>query len=225
MAQRKKIMVILGTRPEATKLGPVIQELYLHPEWFETKVIVTGQQKEQFDQALSHFHIQPDVDLRLMKEQQTLAYLTSAAISGLDAIVANEKPDFILVHGDTQTALCGGLVGFFHKIPVGHVEAGLRSYNKHSPWPEEINRKLVDAVADFLFAPTRNSKDNLLKEGFRESNIFVTGQTAVDAALKTNRPAYKFHEDKLTRILQQPGRYITMTVHRKENYGAPMLRM
>ncbi|MEK8132143.1 UDP-N-acetylglucosamine 2-epimerase (non-hydrolyzing) [Paenibacillus filicis] len=225
MPQRKKIMVIFGTRPEATKMGPVVQELRNHPEWFETKVIVTGQQKEQLYQALSHFDIQPDVDLTLMKEQQTLAYITSAAISGLDSIISEERPDLILIHGDTQTTLCGGLVAFFHKIKVGHIEAGLRSHNKHSPWPEEINRKLVDVVTDFLFAPTMISRDNLLKEGFRESSVFVSGQTAIDTAIKTNRSDYTFTEGKLTQIINQKGKVITMTVHRKENYGAPMLQM
>jgi UDP-N-acetylglucosamine 2-epimerase (non-hydrolysing) len=225
MTARRKIMAIFGTRPEATKMGPVVQELRKHPEWFETKVIVTGQQKEQLYQALAHFDIQPDVDLTLMKEQQTLAYITSAAITGLDQIIAEERPDLILVHGDTQTTLCGGLVAFFHKIPIGHIEAGLRSHNKHSPWPEEINRKLVDVVTDFLFAPTRNSRDNLLREGFSEQNIFVSGQTAIDAAIKTYRSDYSFNDGRLAQILDQHGRVITVTAHRKENYGAPMLRM
>ncbi|GGE02572.1 non-hydrolyzing UDP-N-acetylglucosamine 2-epimerase [Paenibacillus nasutitermitis] len=225
MTERKKIMVILGTRPEATKLGPIVQELRKYPEWFETKMVVTGQQKEQLYQALSHFNIQPDVDLSLMKEQQTLAYIMSTAITGLDQIIVKERPDLILVHGDTQTTLCGGLVAFFHKIPVGHVEAGLRSYNKYSPWPEEVNRKLVDVVTDFLFAPTIMSRDNLLREGFSENNIFVSGQTAVDAAIMTNRSDYKFHDKRLTEILNQDSRIITITAHRKENYGDPMLRM
>lgn len=225
MSERKKIMVIFGTRPEATKLGPVVQELKNHPEWFETKVVVTGQHKEQLHQALSHFDIQPDVDLAIMKENQTLAHITSAAITGLDAVIAEDRPDFILIHGDTQTAVCGGMVAFFHKIPVGHVEAGLRSHNKHSPWPEEMNRRIVDVVTDLSFAPTPVSRDNLMKEGYNKRDIYVTGQTAVDAAIATSRPGYIFNEDILNRLVKQPGRILTVTVHRKENYGAPMHRM
>jgi len=225
MTTRKKIMVIFGTRPEATKMGPVVQELKKHPKWFETKVVVTGQHREQLYQALTHFAIQPDVDLTLMKENQTLAYITSAAITGLDQVISKESPDLILIHGDTQTAVCGGMVAFFHKIPVGHIEAGLRSHNKYSPWPEEINRKIIDIVTDFLFAPTTISRDNLLREGYNDNDIYITGQTAVDAAIMTNRSDYVFNEDKLNHLVKQKGRVITMTAHRKENYGSPMLRM
>jgi len=225
MTIRKKVMMIFGTRPEATKMGPVIQEFNKHPEWFETKVVVTGQHREQLEQALSHFGIRPDVDLALMRENQSLAYVTSAAISGLDRVISAEKPDLVLVHGDTQTAVCGGMAAFFHKIPVGHVEAGLRSHHKYSPWPEEVNRKIIDVVADLLFAPTAGSRHNLIREGYPEQPIYVTGQTGVDAAMKTCRSDYVFHEDRLNRLLRQPGRVLTMTAHRKENYGSPMRQM
>ncbi|TMV46329.1 UDP-N-acetylglucosamine 2-epimerase (non-hydrolyzing) [Paenibacillus mesophilus] len=218
-------MVIFGTRPEATKMCPVVQELKKFPEWFETKVVVTGQHREQLDQALSHFDIQPDIDLCLMKQNQTLAYITSAAITGLDKVVSEERPDLILIHGDTQTAVCGGMVAFFHKIVVGHIEAGLRSHDKYSPWPEEMNRKIVDVVSDIMFAPTSTSKENLIREGCSENHIFITGQTAVDAAILTSRPDYVFKEDRLNHLVKQKGRIITMTAHRKENYGAPMIRM
>jgi len=221
----KKVMVIIGTRPEATKICPVIHELRKHPEWFETKVVVTGQHREQLYQVLSHFDIQPDIDLKLMKENQTLAYITSTAITGLDQVISDERPDFVLVHGDTITAVSGGLAAFFHKIPVGHIEAGLRSYNKFSPWPEEINRKIIDVVSDFMFAPTSMSKDNLVKEGINENQIYITGQTAVDAAMLTIRTNYVFKEERLNEILKQNGRVIAMTAHRKENYGPPMNRM
>ncbi|GIO60332.1 non-hydrolyzing UDP-N-acetylglucosamine 2-epimerase [Paenibacillus cineris] len=222
---KKKIMVIFGTRPEATKMCPVIQELRHHQEWFETKVVVTGQHREQLSQALSHFHIQPDVDLALMKENQSLAYLTSAAIVGLDNIINEDKPDMILVHGDTQTAMCGSLAAFFHKIPVGHVEAGLRSHQKYSPWPEEVNRRIVDVITDLLFAPTSVSKNNLNREGYDSEHIFITGQTAVDAALLTNKADYKFHNEQLNDLVQLQGRLITVTAHRRENYGGPMQQM
>ncbi|MDF2721848.1 MAG: UDP-N-acetyl glucosamine 2-epimerase, partial [Paenibacillus sp.] len=225
MATRKKIMAIFGTRPEATKMAPVIEELNQHPEWFETKVVVTGQHREQLDQVLAHFGIRPDVDLNLMKTNQSLAYITSAAITGLDQVISTEKPDFILIHGDTQTAVCGGMAAFFQQIPVGHIEAGLRSHNKRSPWPEETNRKIVDVVSDFLFAPTLSSQDNLLQEGYSQENIHITGQTAVDTAILTYRPDYAFREAKLTHLVKQPGKIITVTAHRKENYGTPMLQM
>ncbi|WP_308737569.1 non-hydrolyzing UDP-N-acetylglucosamine 2-epimerase [Paenibacillus sp. AR247] len=222
---KKKIMVIFGTRPEATKMCPVIQELRHHQERFETKVVVTGQHREQLSQALSHFNIQPDVDLALMKENQSLAYLTSAAIVGLDNIINEDKPDMILVHGDTQTAMCGSLAAFFHKIPVGHVEAGLRSHQKYSPWPEEINRRIVDVITDLLFAPTSVSKNNLNREGYDSEHIFITGQTAVDAAILTNKADYKFHNEQLNDLVQLQGRLITVTAHRRENYGEPMQQM
>jgi len=202
---------------------PVVQQL--KKCGFETKVVVTGQHREQLDQVLSHFSITPDTDLNLMQPNQTLAGFTSAAISGLDRVVSEQKPDLILVHGDTQTAMVGGLVAFFHQIPVGHVEAGLRSHNKYSPWPEEINRKIVDVVADLLFVPTSVGKQNLLQEGYAPGQMFVTGQTAVDAALWTNKADYTFHNERLNRIVGQPGRLITVTAHRRENYGEPMKRM
>lgn len=222
---RKRVMVIFGTRPEATKMGPVVQELRKHPDWFDTKVVVTGQQREQLEQALKPFGITPDVNLNLMKESQSLAYITSAAITGLDRVVGEEKPDLILVHGDTQTSLCGGLVAFFHRIPVGHVEAGLRSHKKYSPWPEEVNRRLVDVVTDLLFAPTNLAKNNLLQEGYGTEHLYVTGQTAVDAALVTNRPDYVFQSERLSELTKEPGRIVTLTAHRKENYGQPMTNM
>lgn len=225
MLTKKKIMVIFGTRPEATKMCPVVQELYKHPEWFDTKVVVTGQHREQLKQVLSHFNIQPDADLALMKDNQSLAYITTAAIAGLDEIITADKPDMILVHGDTQTAMCGGLTAFYHRIPVGHVEAGLRSHNKYSPWPEEVNRRIVDVVTDLWFAPTSVGKDNLVREGYSEAPIYVTGQTAVDAALLTYKEHYTFMEPRLNELVQHQGRMITLTAHRRENYGEPMRQM
>lgn len=221
----KKIMVILGTRPEATKMCPLILELRKHPEWFDVKLIVTGQHKEQLYQALHNFNLKPDKDLGLMKENQTLSYVASTAISGLDGIVEKDKPDFILVHGDTLSSFCGALVGFFHKIPVGHVEAGLRSFEKYSPWPEEINRRLIDVVADFFFVPTPLSRENLLKEGYKSDNIYITGQTATDAALAVHKEDYKFTFEELNHIDFNKYKVITLTAHRRENYGEPMKQM
>lgn len=222
---KKKIMVIFGTRPEATKMCPIVQELKQHTDWFDTKVVVTGQHQEQLYQALSHFSLEPDIDLNLMRENQSLAYFTSAAITGLDDIISEHRPDMILVHGDTQTTMCGSLAAFFHKIAVGHVEAGLRSHSKYSPWPEEVNRRIVDVVTDLLFAPTSVGRDNLLREGFNAENIHVTGQTAVDAALQTYKENCSFTEAKLNELIRHSGRLITVTAHRRENYGVPMQNM
>lgn len=224
MPERKKVMVIIGTRPEATKMGPLVQELMRHPQWFDTRLVVTGQHREQLHQALSYFNITPDVDLEIMRQQQSLAYIATSAISGLDKVMEKDRPDMVLVHGDTQTTFCAALTAFFHRVPVGHVEAGLRSFNKYSPWPEEINRRLVDVVADLYFAPTPVGRENLLREGFRE-NIHVTGQTAVDAAMATYRESYVFKQAELNGLMSHPGRIIAMTAHRRENYGEPMRQM
>jgi UDP-N-acetylglucosamine 2-epimerase (non-hydrolysing) len=223
--QAKKVMVIFGTRPEATKMCTVVKELKKYPERFKVKVVVTGQHKKQLYQVLQNFNIKPDIDLGLMKEDQSLSYVTTSAISGLDNVVQEDKPDFILVHGDTMTSFCGALVGFFHKIPVGHIEAGLRSFEKYSPWPEEVNRRLVDVVADLLFAPTALSCENLMKEGYKREQIYITGQTAIDASLNTYQENHVFSEQALNKIDFKHRRVITMTAHRKENYGEPMRQM
>lgn len=223
--QSKKIMVIFGTRPEATKMCTVVNALNKYPERFDVKVVVTGQHKEQLYQVLQNFNLKPDIDLGIMKENQSLSYVTSSAISGLDSVIQEDKPDFILVHGDTTTSFCGALVGFYHKIPVGHIEAGLRSYEKYSPWPEEVNRRLVDVVADILFAPTALSCENLIKEGYKKEQIYITGQTAIDAAMATYKEEYLFNEPELNKIDFENSRVITMTAHRRENYGEPMRQM
>lgn len=223
--QSKKIMVIFGTRPEATKMCTVVNALKKFPERFDVKVVVTGQHKEQLYQVLQNFNLKPDIDLGIMKENQSLSYVTSSAISGLDSVIQEDKPDFILVHGDTTTSFCGALVGFYHKIPVGHIEAGLRSYEKYSPWPEEVNRRLVDVVADILFAPTALSCENLIKEGYKKDQIYITGQTAIDAAMATYKEEYLFNEPALNKIDFKNNRVVTMTAHRRENYGGPMRQM
>ncbi|NMM52859.1 non-hydrolyzing UDP-N-acetylglucosamine 2-epimerase [Paenibacillus aquistagni] len=222
---RRKVMVVFGTRPEASKMCPVIKELQTYTNYFDTKIVVTGQHREQLDQVLEVFDLQPDFDLNIMKANQSLAYVTSAALEGLDGILDKEKPDLILVHGDTQTAMVGAMAGYFHKIPVGHVEAGLRSHDKYSPWPEEMNRKIVDTVSDLLFAPTSLGKTNLLHEGYQEEQIFITGQTAVDAALQTHKEEYAFKESKLNAVDFNHSTVITVTAHRRENYGKPMEQM
>ncbi|WHX50780.1 UDP-N-acetylglucosamine 2-epimerase (non-hydrolyzing) [Paenibacillus woosongensis] len=224
--KKKKIMVIFGTRPEATKMAPVIQELRSTGlSWFNTTVVVTGQHKEQLYQALENFNLKADVDLNIMKERQTLTYITTSAISGLSQVIENEKPDLVLVHGDTQTAMCGALAAFYNQVPVGHVEAGLRSFNKYSPYPEEVNRKVADVVSDILFAPTNNGRVNLLREAYPEKDIFVTGQTSVDAALSMYNSNYNFIDEKIREIDFKNNRVIAVTAHRRENYGAPLRQM
>jgi UDP-N-acetylglucosamine 2-epimerase (non-hydrolysing) len=222
---KKKVMVIFGTRPEATKMCTVVQELKKFPDRFDTRLVVTGQHREQLYQPLEHFGLKPDIDLALMRDKQTLAYITSSAIAGLDDVMAAEKPDLVLVHGDTQTSMCGAMAAFFHHIPVGHVEAGLRSFNKYSPWPEEVNRRVVDVIAELLFAPTERNRTNLLAENLSGGRIHVTGQTAVDAALRTRRDDYIFKSEGLNAARAWKGRVIYVTAHRRENYGEPMHRM
>lgn len=222
---RKKVLLVFGTRPEAIKMGPVIQALRRYPDWFAPRVVVTGQHKEQLYQALGAFGIVPDVDLEIMQHRQTLAHIVSAAMTGLDRVFAEERPDTVLVHGDTATTMVATLAAFFHQIPVGHVEAGLRTYHKFSPFPEEINRRVTDVVADMLFAPTPLNRQNLLREGADPAAIFVTGQTEVDAALHTYRPDYQFAEPRLARVDFRSWRVIAVTAHRRENWGDPLRGM
>jgi UDP-N-acetylglucosamine 2-epimerase (non-hydrolysing) len=221
---KKKIMVVFGTRPEATKMGTVIQELKKYPHWFEIVVVVTGQHKEQLFKALNAFNLQPDINLDIMKVQQTPSYVTSAVIEGLDEIFAKEKPDLVLVHGDTQTSVSAALAATYSKIPVGHVEAGLRSFNKTSPWPEEINRCVIDVISSVFLAPTPVNKENLLREGINSEYIYVTGQTQIDSAMAMYKPEYCFQETQLNNV-DYSKRLVIVTAHRRENYGEAMKQM
>jgi UDP-N-acetylglucosamine 2-epimerase (non-hydrolysing) len=212
----KKILTIFGTRPEAIKMSPVIKEIEKSKK-LKSIVCVTAQHREMLDQVLSVFKIKPHYDLNLMQQGQTLAEITTRALLGLEEVFEKVKPDLVLVHGDTTTTLSGALAAFYHQIPIGHVEAGLRTWNKYSPWPEEINRQMVDDIADFLFAPTQTSKKNLLKEGKDESKIYVTGNTAIDALQTTvskdyTHPLFDWVGDD---------RLILLTAHRRENLGQP----
>jgi UDP-N-acetylglucosamine 2-epimerase (non-hydrolysing) len=213
----KKILTIFGTRPEAIKMSPVIKEIEKSKK-LKSIVCVTAQHREMLDQVLSVFKIKPHYDLNLMQQGQTLAEITTRALLGLEEVLEKVEPDLILVHGDTTTTLSGALIAFYHQIPIGHVEAGLRTWNKYSPWPEEINRQMVDDIADFLFAPTETSKENLLKEGKDESKIYVTGNTAIDALQTTvskdyTHPLFDWVGDN---------RLVLLTAHRRENLGQPM---
>ena len=211
-------MTIFGTRPEAIKMAPVIKRIESDPDTI-AKVVVTGQHQEMLQQVLDLFNIHPDYDLKIMEKQQTLSTITNRVILGLDPILETERPDVVLVHGDTTTTMAASLSAFYHHISVGHVEAGLRTWDKYSPYPEEMNRMLTDDIADLYFAPTQLSKDNLLLEHHCESNIFITGNTAIDAMKYTVHDGYR--HDVLTQI-PQGHKFILLTMHRRENQGQAM---
>ena len=216
----KKVMLIFGTRPEAIKMCPLVLELKRRPE-FETVVCVTGQHREMLDQILQCFEVTPQYDLAIMRDKQTLFDVTVSILEKLRAILESEKPDVVLVHGDTSTAFVTALACFYLQIPVGHVEAGLRTYNLYSPFPEEFNRQAVDLIARFYFAPTELSRQNLLKEGKPAEHIFVTGNTVIDALDTTVRSDYTHPEIEWAR----GSRLILLTAHRRENLGEPMREM
>jgi UDP-N-acetylglucosamine 2-epimerase (non-hydrolysing) len=212
-----KVMVVLGTRPEAIKLAPVILELRKRSE--TTPIIVaTAQHREMLDQVLRQFDIQPDFDLNLMVPDQTLFHVTGKAIKGFEKVLKNAAPDIIIVQGDTTTSFIGALAGFYERIPVGHVEAGLRTGNKYFPFPEEINRKLVSVLADYHFAPTKKNRQNLLKEGIQSENIIITGNTVIDALLSTVKKDFK-HEVLSSYVYDK---LLLITAHRRENFGQPL---
>ncbi|MDD5898379.1 MAG: UDP-N-acetylglucosamine 2-epimerase (non-hydrolyzing) [Clostridia bacterium] len=216
----KKVMLIFGTRPEAIKMCPLALELERRPA-FETVVCVTGQHRQMLDQILSCFHVQPRYDLSIMREKQTLFDVTINILDRLRAILEAEKPDVVLVHGDTSTAFATALACFYMQIPVGHVEAGLRTYDLYAPFPEEFNRQAVDLLARFYFAPTGLSRQNLLREGKPDSRIFVTGNTVIDALDTTVRTNYTHPETEWA----HGSRLILLTAHRRENIGPPMRSM
>ncbi len=216
-----KVMSIFGTRPEAVKMAPVILALDSNQN-FDSVVTVTAQHRDMLDQVLHLFKIKPNFDLNIMSENQTLFDITSKALLGLHKVLEKVKPDIILVHGDTTTTFAASLAAYYHQIPVGHVEAGLRTGNKYSPFPEELNRKLTGAIADLHFSPTNASKNNLLREGVDESKIFVTGNTVIDALFKTVSDNFSFNDPLLERIDFKNNRILLVTTHRRENLGEPL---
>ncbi|MBO5200237.1 MAG: UDP-N-acetylglucosamine 2-epimerase (non-hydrolyzing) [Clostridia bacterium] len=212
-----KVMSIFGTRPEAIKMAPLVKELESREE-IESIVCVTAQHREMLDQVLATFDIKPDYDLDIMKQGQTLSDITTRALIGVDGVIKQAKPDIVLVHGDTTTTFAGGLAAFYNQVAIGHVEAGLRTYNKYSPYPEEMNRQMVDCMTDMYFAPTALSKANLLKENVDESKIYITGNTAIDAMSTTVDENYTHPELEWL----QGDKMILLTAHRRENLGEPM---
>ena len=214
-----KIMVVFGTRPEAIKMAPLVLELQKQRETIETITVVTAQHRQMLDQVLETFNIVPDYDLDIMGKSQTLLDITSKILNQLDPVIKKEKPDMVLVHGDTTTTFAASLVAFYNQVRIGHVEAGLRTFDKYSPYPEEMNRQMTDDLADLYFAPTGESKDNLLKENHPESSIVVTGNTAIDALKLTVQENY--HHEVLDQ-LDPDKKVILVTMHRRENQGQPM---
>lgn len=215
-----KVMSVFGTRPEAIKMAPLVRELAARPQ-IESLCCVTGQHREMLRSVMETFQLQANYDLDIMEPQQTLTSITTKTIQGMDNVLEQCSPDLILVHGDTSTTFAGALSAFYHKIPVGHVEAGLRTYDKYSPYPEEMNRVLVSDMADLHFAPTKTNAENLRREAIR-GRIFVTGNTAIDAMRTTVRSDYRFTTDILNRLDFRTRRVIALTCHRRENYGRPM---
>ncbi len=215
-----KVMTVFGTRPEAIKMAPLVLELEKHAE-IQSIVCVTAQHRQMLDMVMDMFHIKADYDLNIMKDRQTLAGITTLALGGIYETVAECEPDVVLVHGDTTTTLAGSLASFYNQVKVGHVEAGLRTYDKYSPFPEEMNRKLTGAIADFHFSPTIKNRENLAREGITDG-VYVTGNTVIDAIQYTAKADYTFRNELLNTIDFTGSKIILVTAHRRENLGKPL---
>lgn len=220
----KKIMSIFGTRPEAIKMAPLVKAIEQAAD-LESMVVVTAQHREMLDQVLALFEITPDYDLNLMKANQTLTDITAGALRGLERVIIKEQPDLVLVHGDTTTTFAASLGAYYQQVPIGHVEAGLRSGNMYSPFPEEANRKLTGALASLHFAPTAEARGNLLHEGITPEKIFTTGNTVIDALLTTVNKEYAFEDTEVDRLLAKDCKKVLITAHRRENQGQPMVNI
>ena len=218
--KKYKIMSVFGTRPEAIKMAPLVKELGKYDD-LESICCLTGQHREMLDSVMEIFKLQADFDLNIMEKRQTLSTITTKTLLGMERVMEQCKPDMILVHGDTSTTFAGALAAFYHQVPVGHVEAGLRTYDKYSPFPEEMNRTLVGDIADLHFSPTRANAENLRRESVA-GEIFITGNTAIDAMGYTVKADRKFQDELLNRLDFEHHRIIAVTCHRRENYGKPM---
>ncbi len=222
MTNKIKVMTIFGTRPEAIKMAPLVKELEKNSDKIESIVCVTAQHREMLDQVLKIFDITPDYDLNIMHERQTLVNIVTRALEGLDDIMKQVKPDIVLVHGDTSTTFVGSLAAYYNQIMLGHVEAGLRTFDKYFPFPEEINRRITGVIADMHFAPTKRNQENLLRENTPPENIYITGNTVIDALNTTVRDDYVFSDDGLKCLDWDNKKVIVMTAHRRENLGEPL---
>ena len=214
-------MTIFGTRPEAIKMAPLVKELGKHNQ-INSVVCVTAQHREMLDQVLEIFNVKPDYDLNIMKKGQSLTEITARVLEGLDGVIKKVKPDIVLVHGDTTTTFAAGLAAFYNQTKVGHVEAGLRTFDKYFPYPEEINRKLTGAIADFHFAPTVRNKQNLIRENIHEKDIYITGNTVIDSLETTVKKGYVFEDALLKKLPYEQGKIVLVTAHRRENLGEPI---
>ncbi len=217
-----KVMTIFGTRPEAIKMAPLVKELEKNSDKIESIVCVTAQHRQMLDQVLEIFDIKPDYDLDIMKDRQTLVEIVTRSLEGLDRVMKEAKPDIVLVHGDTSTTFVGSLAAFYNQIAIGHVEAGLRTYNKYFPYPEEINRRITGVIADMHFAPTVRNENNLLAENTDKNTIYITGNTVIDALKTTVKEDYRFKDDNLRNMNWDTKKVIVMTAHRRENLGEPL---
>lgn len=222
MTKKIKVMTIFGTRPEAIKMAPLVKELEKNSDKIESIVCVTAQHREMLDQVLKIFDITPDYDLNIMLERQTLVNIATRALEGLDEIIKKVTPDIVLVHGDTSTTFAGSLAAYYNQVMVGHVEAGLRTYDKYFPYPEEINRRITGVIADMHFAPTTKNEANLLQEFTDPNSIYVTGNTVIDALKTTVRDDYVFESEQLLSLNWDTKKVIVMTAHRRENLGKPL---
>lgn len=222
MMKKIKVMTIFGTRPEAIKMAPLVKELEKNSDRIESIVCVTAQHREMLDQVLRIFDIKPDYDLDIMHERQTLVNIATRALEGLDELMKEVKPDVVLVHGDTSTTFAGSLAAYYNHILLGHVEAGLRTYDKYFPFPEEINRRITGVIADMHFAPTKRNENNLLSENTPKENIYVTGNTVIDALKTTVKDDYEFSDEGLKTLNWDTKKVIVMTAHRRENLGEPL---
>ncbi|MGQ9541773.1 MAG: non-hydrolyzing UDP-N-acetylglucosamine 2-epimerase [Armatimonadota bacterium] len=220
-----QVMTVFGTRPDAVKMAPVVKELQQYEPRVQVRVVVTGQHREMLDQVLHVFHITPHHDLNIMQHGQTLAQITVRVLEGLDALLREEKPHVVLAQGDTTTTFVAALSAFYHQVAFGHVEAGLRTHHKYNPFPEEMNRKLAGAIADFHFAPTPQARDNLLREGVSPDTIWVTGNTGIDALLMVAEMPYPMTDPLLQQAIASPLRTVLLTAHRRENWGEPLKRI
>jgi UDP-N-acetylglucosamine 2-epimerase len=218
---KTRVMSVFGTRPDAIKMAPLVKTLGADPR-FDSIVCVTAQHRQMLDQVLELFKIEPDYDLNIMQAGQTLSGITTRALNGLEGAMAEAAPDIVLTHGDTTTGFAASLAAFYGKIPVGHVEAGLRTGDAYNPYPEEMNRRLIGAIASMHFAPTRANRNNLLREGISDSDIFVTGNTAIDALRATARDGYRFEADALNGLDFDGYRVLAVEAHRRENLGKPL---
>ncbi len=222
MSEKIRVMTIFGTRPEAIKMAPLVKELEKNSDRIESIVCVTAQHREMLDQVLKIFDITPDYDLNIMHDRQTLVGIATRALEGLDDVIKKVEPDIVLVHGDTSTTFAGSLAAYYNQTAVGHVEAGLRTYDKYFPFPEEINRRITGVIADMHFAPTQRNYNNLVSENTDPGKIYITGNTVIDALKTTVRDDYVFADEGLKSLDWENKRVIVMTAHRRENLGEPL---